>query len=60
MLNADILAYLRTVGRPLYFRQIANWFPGETEEAELLRRLRILVECGYVRKLKGGKYEVIR
>ena len=60
MTNNDILAYLRTVGKPVYFRDIANWFPGDAEEAELFRRLRILVETGFVRRTKSGKFEVMR
>ena len=60
MLNSDILAYMRSVGIPLYFRQIANWFPGDMEEAELSGRLRLLVESGFIRKDDKGRYEVIR
>ena len=59
MTNSDILSYLRTVGKPVYFRQMANWFPGDTEEAELFRRLRLLVETGFVRRDEKGRYEVI-
>lgn len=60
MTNLEIMAYLRSVGVPLYFRQIANWFPGDSEEAELFRRLRILVESGFIRKDGKGRYEVIK
>ena len=60
MMNSDILAYMRLVGVPLYFRQIANWFPGDSEEVELFRRLRLLTESGFIRKDDKGRYEVIR
>ena len=60
MTNNDILAYLKAVGKPVYFRQIANWFPGDSEEAELHGRLRLLIRSGFVRRLEGGKIEVKR
>lgn len=60
MTNSDILSYLRQANRPVYFSQIANWFPGESEEAELYGRLRLLVRTGFVRRLEGGKIEVIK
>lgn len=60
MTNLEIMAYLRSVGVPLYFRQIANWFPGDSEEVELFRRLRLLVEGGFVRRTERGKFEVVK
>jgi hypothetical protein len=60
MQNNEILDYLKAVGKPVYFRTIANWFPGETEEAELFRRLRLLVEGGFVRRTECGKFEVVK
>ena len=60
MTNLEIMAYLRSVGVPLYFRQIANWFPGDSEEVELFRRLRLLLESGFIRKDGKGRYEVIK
>ena len=60
MTNLEIMEYLRSAGVPLYFRQIANWFPGDSEEVELFRRLRILVEGGFVRRTEKGMFEVVR
>ena len=60
MTNSDILTYLKTVGKPVYFRQLANWFPGEAEEAELFRRLRLLVEGGFVKRTEKGMFEVVK
>ena len=59
MQNIEILDYLKAVGKPVYFRTIANWCPGETEEAELFRRLRLLVEGGFVRRPERGRFEVV-
>ena len=58
MTNVEILGYMRAAGKPLWFRQMANWFPGDSEEVELFRRLRLLVEAGFVRRLECGKYEI--
>lgn len=58
MTNKEILDFLREAGKPVWFRQMANWFPGDSEEAELFRRVRFLVECGYIRRLKNGMLEV--
>ena len=60
MQNIEILDYLKAVGKPVYFRTIANWFPGEAEEAELFRRLRLLVEGGFVRRTEKGMFEVVK
>lgn len=57
MQNIEILDYLKAVGKPVYFRTIANWFPGE---AELFRRLRLLVEGGFVRRIEKGMFEVVK
>jgi hypothetical protein len=56
MQNIEIIDYLRAVGKPVYFRTIANYFPGEAEEAELFRRLRLLVEGGFIRRTESGKF----
>lgn len=58
MTNSEILAYMRAAGKPLWFRQMANWFPGDSEEVELFRRLRLLVEAGFVRRKPDGRFEV--
>lgn len=60
MQNIEIIEYLRKVGKPVHFKTIANYFPGEAEEAELFRRLRLLVEGGFVRRLEDGRFEVVK
>lgn len=60
MQNIEIIEYLRKVGKPVYFWTIANYFPGEAEEVELFRRLRLLVEGGFVRRLEDGRFEVVK
>lgn len=60
MQNIEIIEYLRKVGKPVYFKTIANYFPGDSEEVELFRRLRLLVEGGFVRRLNDGRFEVVK
>lgn len=60
MTNAEILAYLRAAGRPVRFRDIANYFPGDAEEAMLAAKLRLLLAGGVVRRLENGRFEEVR
>lgn len=59
MTSNHILEYMRLAGRPVYFRQIANYFPGDYEEFEVLRKVQWLMKMGKIRRLDGGKYEVV-
>lgn len=55
----QIMDFIRSAGKAVYFRQIANWFPGDFEECEVLRKVQWLCRMGKLRRLEGGKYEVI-
>lgn len=58
MTSNDVLEYMRSAERPVYFRQIANYFPGDYEEFEVLRKVQWLMKMGKVRRLNSGRYAI--
>ena len=59
MTSNDVLNYMIAAGRPLYFWQITNYFPGDGEEPEVLKKVQYLVRMGKVRRLPTRQYEVV-
>lgn len=55
MQTVQIMDFIRSAGKAVYFCQIANFFPGEFEECEVLRKVQWLCRMGKLKRLESGK-----